>query len=151
MSSPFLFRLRVAWSKNGKATESVIPIYAFKPGFSGWDRGDITMDTLRINTMGADGRRILTVSTMVPYAHRELINRSITYFELHVKDTRIRTAPTEERRTVATITCRDMQAGNMVSVSRDLIQMSCEPLAPEMVAVDLDFRNYSGGLVFAQV
>jgi hypothetical protein len=105
MGSPFLYRLRV----EGKGiSQNLIPIYAFKPGDAqsqSFFLGDIDLPLMNMISLGADGARMLTVCTNSLYAYRALEGKDIDYFELHVKDTRIRTAPTEERRTVATITC----------------------------------------------
>jgi len=103
MSSPFLYRLRV----EGKGVnQNVIPIYAFKSGFTSapFFQGDIDLFQMQAIALGADGARMLTVCTNGLYAIRALDGKDVSLFELHIKDTRIKTTPTEERRTVATIT-----------------------------------------------
>jgi hypothetical protein len=151
MGSPFLYRLRV----EGKGVnQNIIPVYAFKPGDvkgSPFHLGAVDLSLMQMITLGADGARTLTVCTNKPYAYRSLADKKIDYFELHIKDTRIKTAPTEERRSVATITCRDMKGSNMVSIDANQIKMSCEPLSNELQVVTLHFWDYQGGPVFQRV
>ena len=151
MGSPYLYRLRVGWFRNGKRAEDVIPVYSLKAGGddSLWPGAITRLDPIKVISDGADGARALSVCTDNIYAYRSLENRSVEFFELHVKDTRIATAPTEERKTVATITCRDMNSGGKFSVNREVIKMSCEPLSSQLCGVTLDFHDYQGGPVFA--
>lgn len=152
MSSPFLYRLRVMWSKSGKKDQSVIPIYAFKSGGekSLWPEEVTKLSTLEMISEMADGARLLTVCTLFPYVYRALESRNIEFFELHIKDTRIKTSPTEERRTVATITGRNMDSTDRFTVDPKLINMSSEPKSREFHAVSLSLFNSDGGLVFAR-
>jgi hypothetical protein len=151
MGSSFLYRLRV----EGKGiNQNLIPIYAFKPGDvkgSPFHSGAVDLSLMEMITLGADGARMLTVCTNKAYAYRSLADKNVDYFELHIKDTRIKTAPTEERRSVATITCRDMKGSHMVPVGANQIKMSCEPLSNELQIVTLSFWGYSGGPVFQRV
>src|SRR5687767_4631174 len=121
MGSPFLYRLRV----EGKGVnQNIIPVYAFKPGDvtgSPFHLGAVDLSLMQMITLGADGARTLTVCTNKAYGYRSLADKNIDYFELHIKDTRIKTAPTEERRSVATIPCRDMKGGKMVSIPANQI------------------------------
>jgi hypothetical protein len=151
MGSPFLYRLRINWTKNGKHDQDVIPVYSMKAGASEslWPGTLDRLDPIKLIADGADGARMLTICSDVIYAYRSLESRSIDYFELHIKDTRIKTAPTEERKTVATITCKDMNGGAKFSVNREVIKMSCEPLSNQLCGVTLDFHDYQGGPVFA--
>ena len=155
MGSPFIFRLRVVSSKKGGGrSEDVIPIFAIKSGYAqpaDWYKGEISLEILRGIAAGADGERALTVCTIPIYARRNLEERSVEFFELHIKDTRIATAPTEERRTVATISCKDMDGGKMTPVDGSLIKMTSDAVNyGGLVAVPLDFHNYDGGPVFAR-
>lgn len=148
MGSPFLYRLRI---EGRGIQQNLIPIYAFKPGdmsSSKFEQGNIDLALMKMIALGADGARMMTVCTNQMYAYRSLANKNVEYFELHIKDTRIKTAPTEERRTVATVTCRDMHGSKMAPILNTQIRMSCEPLSNELQIVTLSFWGYSGGPVF---
>ncbi len=151
MGSPFLYRLRVEGKGIG---QNLIPVYAFKPGdrmTSPFHTGSVDLPLMQMIALGADGARMLTVCTNQLYAYRSLADKSIDYFELHVKDTRLRTSPTEERRSVATITCKDMKGSKMSPITTSQIKMSCEPLSNELQIVTLSFWSYQGGPVFQRV
>lgn len=152
MSSPFLYRLRVNWSKNGKQGQEVIPVYAFKGGGpESLFPGEITnVETFRNIAEGAWGARTLTVCTFSMYAYRALENRSIDFFYLDIRDTRIATSPTEERKIVATITCNDMKGGNIFTINGSNLKMSCESRAVtnNLSGVLLTFFDSDGGPTF---
>ena len=130
MGSPFLYRMQVGWTKDGKRGQDVCQIYAIKPGTldeSPWPRittGNV--DNFKFIAEGADGAKSFTVAADIVGASRYLENRDIDQFILHIKDTRIQTSPMEERVTVATITSRDMRSSPRVPISRDGLSMSCE-------------------------
>ncbi|MGI8468464.1 MAG: hypothetical protein ACR2N3_08425 [Pyrinomonadaceae bacterium] len=154
MSSPFLYRLRVMSSKKGQGrAENIIPIYAFKDGTargSPFPLGEVDLNTMRIIALGADGARVLTVCAFSLNTYRALENKDVEFFELHIKDTRIKTASTEEGRTVATITRRDMIDGQKIPIDPSRIKMSCEPLPMSgLFTVSSSFFDYDGGPVFA--
>ncbi len=151
MGSPFLYRLRVEGKGIG---QNLIPIFAFKPGdttTSPFHLGNVDLSMMQMIALGADGARMLTVCTNQIYAYRSLADKNVDYFELHIKDTRFRTRPTEDRRTVATITCRDMKGSKMSPISNSQIKMSCEPLSNELQVVTLSFWAYQDGPVFKRV
>lgn len=153
MSSPYQYRLRVEWSKDGKREKSVIPVFAFKGGAekSVWPEEVQNLDTLKMITDMAYGARILTVCANFSDAYQALENREIDYFELHIKDTRYKSGPMEERRTVATITCRNMSASARSPVDSKVIKMSSEPKGNRLHAVSLSFFDYMGGPEFQKV
>jgi hypothetical protein len=155
MGSPFLYRLRVVSSKGGKNRDQhVIPIYAFKPGdmqSSAFSVGGIDLPLMKMIAEGADGARTLTVCTNSIYAYRALEEKDVEFFDLHIKDTRISTLPTEERKTVATITCHDMHGGKKTPIPNHQIKMSCEPLSNELQVVTLSFWDFQGGPVYQKL
>jgi hypothetical protein len=157
MKSPFLYRLKVLYSR-GKGQRILVPdaqIYAIKAGDQSppWPRAFEDVEILRSIASAADGERVLTVCTNILEAFRNLEDREIISFELHIKDTRVRTEPTEERKTVATITCTDMVASKRIRVDpklAKLLEMSCEPLPNELYFIFLDFHDSDGGPVFTR-
>jgi hypothetical protein len=154
MSSPFLYRLRVLWSRNNARGQEIIPVYAFKSGGndSQFIREVNNLETLNMIADGANGARILTVCTFHLYAYRALENRDVERFELSIKDTRIATSPTTERPTVATITSRDMKGGQITPFDASGLQMSCESGAVTNILslVSLSFFDSDDGPVFTR-
>lgn len=153
MGSPYLFRLRVLSAKKGASQEqNIIPVYALKGGDlqgSQWYQGQMSLQILKMITEGADGARQMTVCSDHLYAYRALADKEVSFFELHIKDTRVKKSVMEEYRTVATISCKDMTGGEMTTLDRNQIKMSCEPLSNRLMAVTLSFFDFNGGPVFA--
>jgi hypothetical protein len=151
MSSYFLYRLRVVWKTNGNFAQSRIPIFAFKPSHRGWDKMDIkNLDIFeQIADTANNFTKSLTVCSFTPYCYRALENRAIDQIVLEIKDSRFTDIRTDEKRTVATITCGDMNGLNQIAINREDIRMSCESLpADSLAAVPLDF---TGDLKFQTV
>ena len=155
MSSPFMYSLRVISGKKGqKRDEQSIPIYGFKSGMpdsSPWIKGDVTLEVLKNIALGADGARILTVCSENMYVYRALEEKEIDFFYLAIMDNRIKTAPTEPRKVVATISAKDMTGGKRSSIDGSQINMSFESNSGHLAMVPLDLHNSSDGLTFARV
>lgn len=150
MSTPFLFRLKVqSYTKGRGLQEEIIPAYAYHFGkrILPYEFGYLT--NLQAAAIGANAVGTLTVCTHQIYASRALQERNINFFELSIKDNRIKTLPTEEPKTVATVKSKDMTAGKPIAVSRSIIKMTCESLPPNgLVAVSLDLPPHTGEIVF---
>ncbi|MEZ5428621.1 MAG: hypothetical protein R2747_20410 [Pyrinomonadaceae bacterium] len=142
-----MYRLRVIWSTKSKTSgQNVIPVFAFKPAQRPWYKlGIHNLELLRGLVLTADGEGILTICTFSPYCYRALENRTIEYFELHIKDTRVPHGPLEEKKTVATVTCNDMNALSQVAVAPGEIKMSCEQASNSLATVNLDFSGRPDG------
>ncbi len=151
MSSDLFFRLRVQWSGKTKG-EMVIPIYAFKSDATGvnggWRYGEVTLHTIETITDEVNKKKEITVCTERVYCNRALTDRPIEFFELHVKHYHIQPDPIGEKRTIATITGKDMKGHGITAVEPTMITMSTLGSPKEASAVKITFGDK---LKFARV
>jgi hypothetical protein len=162
MSSAFIFRLNVSGKNagNGKTFSEQIPIYSFKAGSAvgPWPNGTNDLGTLEQITLGADGARVLSVSSADVYCYRALQDKEIYDFRLSVEDANFypkfdinRPYIPQTRPIRAMVHCRDMRGGSMVKVGADALKMSTEPInAAHVFAVELSFFDSNGGPEFTR-
>lgn len=138
MASNFLYKLRVISKEAG---EHHFPVYAFKASHRNWRMMDVLhiADLTRI-VLDSDNFGHIDVCTMEGYCHRALIKKTITFFELHIKDANIESTQYAERPTRGTISCKNMNGKDLFSVPRGLINMSVEYAPPTVAAVSLYFE-----------
>lgn len=140
MSSNYLYRLKVGWTGKAGKQETMIPVYGFKVGTMGWNRGDIKdLDILKQEIDVANGRGSLTVCSHLGYCYRALENRKIERFQLFIKDVRFFDL-SGERKVVATVESKgSMNGGNIIALTPGLVTMSVEGSPVEPSAVNLSF------------
>ncbi|MGH9902032.1 MAG: hypothetical protein ACRD68_09500 [Pyrinomonadaceae bacterium] len=147
----YLYRARVDWRKNGQQGQNIIPVFGFKAGWKvDWDSDKAqTLGDLKKYADMADGTRVLTICTLSLYAHRALFGKEIDYFSLAVYDMSKYPPVGEERKMLATITCRDMNPLNPIS-SRALPKYTegYTREATHYTNVPLSFHDYGGSLTF---
>jgi hypothetical protein len=140
MAGKFFYRLSVHW--NSGSSKAVIPIFAFKPGHSGWDKNVNDLDTLEQIASNANYRKSIVVCSFTAHCYRELENRTINYFELYVKNSLLPNNFAGEKPTVATLRCRDMNALRLIVVNQEDIKMSCQEFPKDSLsAVQMDFKG----------
>jgi hypothetical protein len=162
MASAFIFKLDVSGetADGGKHFQERIPIYSFKSGSAAgrWPDGTTNLSVLEQITLGADGARVLAVSSADLYCLRALQNKKIYDFRLWVEDATFYPpfdinkpyVPTP-RPIKATISCKDMNGSAMIKVGPDAQKMSTESInSAHLFAVELSFYDYDGGPVFTR-
>lgn len=139
MASNFLYRLKVISKETG---ENIIPLYAFKPSHHNWRMTDVLHITdLTQTVLNSDNLGNIDVCTTESYCHRALANKTISYFELFIKDAKSEPNRFEARKIAGTILCRNLNGRGLTKVDRGLINMSVEGAPPTVAAVTLYFRQ----------
>lgn len=155
MAMNLFYRATVQWFENGRQGETRIPVYAFTDPRSGWffHWPDVNLDDLKLLIDQVNMGRQLNVCTDSYLNKRAFPGRAVKSFNLTIHDSFDReSAPTEERKVIATIAGNNMTVNKKAPTSL-VPRMTCERFSDDKpMQVTGDFiavtLSLSGNLSF---